>query len=84
MDSKTAALVGDMEKSNASDDELFADLEDELDNEFDMSGLRERRMQQLQEEYAMETSNQSQTLSLNPERDASRKCVKKTTGNLQR
>ena len=38
------------ERDDASDDELFAELEKEIDEDFDMGALREQRLEELRQE----------------------------------
>ena len=41
----------DKKQSGISDEEIFDELENELDDDFDLAGLRERRMEELKKEY---------------------------------
>ena len=41
----------DNKQSGISDEEIFDELENELDDDFDLAGLRERRMGELKKEY---------------------------------
>lgn len=42
----------DQDVENASDEEIFAELEKEIDEQFDMSALREQRLEELKQECA--------------------------------
>ena len=39
-----------VESADASDDEIFEELEKELDDDFDIAALRERRLEELKHE----------------------------------
>ena len=41
----------DKKQAGISDEEIFDELENELDDDFDLGGLRERRMEELKKEY---------------------------------
>lgn len=42
------------EDGDASDDELFAELERDIDEHFDMTAMREHRLEELKQEYVTE------------------------------
>ena len=46
------AHIEDDEIAKDSDDELFDELEREIDNDFDLGALREQRIEELKQEYA--------------------------------
>lgn len=45
------AQANEKKRTQPSDDEIFDELENELDDDFDLGALREQRMQQLKKEY---------------------------------
>ena len=48
--SLTAHVSTSRNSDDASDDELFAELEKEIDEDFDMGALREQRLEELRQE----------------------------------
>ena len=50
--STSEARIEDDEIAKDSDDELFDELEREIDNDFDLGALREQRIEELKQEYA--------------------------------
>ena len=50
--STSEAHIEDDEIVKDSDDELFDELEREIDNDFDLGALREQRIEELKQEYA--------------------------------
>lgn len=53
---------GDKDYENDSDDEIFAELEKEIDEDFDMTALRERRLEELQQECVCFTTFHTHSL----------------------
>ena len=50
--STSEAHIEDDEIAKDSDDEVFDELEREIDNDFDLGALREQRIEELKQEYA--------------------------------